>query len=53
LCGGSAADLDGLLFDRVEELDSECPALDAQLGVFSGGPDPLGEVLVGADVDDA
>jgi hypothetical protein len=42
-----------LSFDRVEKLDSEGAALDAQLGVFSRGPDALCEGLVGADVDDA
>ncbi len=53
LCCGSAAHVERLVFDRVEEFDPECAALDAQLGVFSGGPEALCEGLVGADVDDA
>ncbi len=48
---GSAADLKGLAFDRVEKLDSERVAFDAQPGVFSGDPDTLSEALVRADVD--
>lgn len=50
---GSAADVDGLPFDRVEKRDSECPALDTQLGVFSGDPYALSEGLGRTDPDDA
>ncbi len=51
LCGGSAAHVERLVFDGVEELDSECAALDTQPGVFSGGLHAPGERLARADVD--
>ncbi len=51
LCCGSAAHVERLLFDRVEKLDSECPALDAQASVFSGGPDAVRKGLVRTHVD--